>query len=88
MPSYIQADRPIAVATPLGDDVLLLVGFKGQEAISQLFRFELELIAENEQKIAFDKLLGQNITVSLASVNEQTRYFSGICNRVAQGGRD
>lgn len=86
--SYVQANRPITVTTPLGKDVLLLVGFEGEEGISRLFRFRLDLLAENRREIAFDKLLGQKITFSLAYDEEQRRFFNGICIRVSQGRRD
>ena len=38
---YTQANRLIAIDTPLGEDVLLLRGFHGREAISRLFHFEI-----------------------------------------------
>jgi type VI secretion system secreted protein VgrG len=76
------------VTTPLGKDALLVVGFKGEEAISRLFNFELELLAENKTEVSFDKLLGRKITLRLALPNDKTRHFSGICNRVSQGERD
>src|SRR5438045_3348076 len=63
MATITQTGRPLAVNTPLGKDVLLLVNCNGQEAISTLFRFQLDLIAENSREIAFDKVLGQKITV-------------------------
>ena len=98
---YTQAQRPMAVTTPLGPDVLLLVGFTGHEGISQLFNFQLELIIENKklEKLSaasggkdpvFDKLLGQRLTVSLllAGAGKKKRFFNGICSRVSQAGRD
>jgi type VI secretion system secreted protein VgrG len=88
MPTYTQANRPLAVATPLGDDVLLLVGFSGQESISQLFNFHLDLLAENDADIAFDKLLGERVAIVLRLNDDKSRYFNGICNRVSQGHRD
>src|SRR5713101_9535972 len=86
--TYAQAERPMRVSSPLGKDFLLLVGFTGQEAISQLFSFELDVITENSIEVAFDKLLGQKVTVDLLLPNGKRRYFSGICNRVSQGMRD
>ncbi|MDP2605717.1 MAG: type VI secretion system tip protein TssI/VgrG [Deltaproteobacteria bacterium] len=86
--SYTQQNRPMEVTTPLGTDKLLLVGFTGQEAVSRLFSFQLDLLAENETDVAFDKLLGQKITVRLDLLERDKRYFSGICNRVSQGERD
>jgi type VI secretion system secreted protein VgrG len=86
-PTYTQKNRPLAVTTPLGADVLLLVGLSGSEAISRPFNFQLEFEADNknQSKIAFDKLLGQTITVSLAQADNTPRYFSGICSRFSQG---
>jgi len=87
MAQYVQADRPIAVFTPLGEDVLLLVGFRAQEGISQLFTIQLDCIAENGRPVAFDRLLGHPVTVRLALPDDRERYFSGICRRVAEGSR-
>jgi type VI secretion system secreted protein VgrG len=83
-----QANRPMAVSTPLGKDVLLLVGFTGQEAISHLFSYHLDLLAENRTAIAFDKLLGKSVTVELEMPGKKKRYFNGICYRVSQGEQD
>ena len=86
--NYTQQNRPMEVTTPLGPDKLLLMGFSGREVISRLFSFQLDLLAENETNVAFDKLLGQKITVRLDLVEDEKRYFSGICNRISQGERD
>ena len=88
MPSYLQADRPLTVTTPLGKDALLLVALACQEAISQLFCLQLDLLAENTKEIAFGKLLGQKVTAALALPKGRKRYFSGICRSVRQGERD
>src|SRR6266849_1468795 len=84
MPSYAQADRPIGVDTPLGRDALLLIGFKGEEGISRLFNFELELLSDRSA-VDFDKLLGGSITISVALPKDKHRYINGICRRVLQG---
>jgi uncharacterized protein involved in type VI secretion and phage assembly len=86
--TYTQAHRPMAVTTPLGADVLLLPGFAGREAISQPFTFQLEMLAENDQEVAFDRLLGQPVTVRLRLPGDAQRYFHGICSRVSERGRD
>ncbi len=88
MASYLQTNRPMAVTTPLGADVLLLTGLTGGEGLSQLFSFQLDLIAELSRKIAFDKLLGQPISVRLDLAGGKKRFFHGICNRVSQGEQD
>jgi type VI secretion system secreted protein VgrG len=86
--AYTQDGRRLVVKTPLGKDDLLLNGFGGQEAISRLFSFRLECVAENTKKIPFDALLGQSITVEVTLPGNSKRYFNGICRRVAQGARD
>lgn len=88
MPSYTQTGRLLAITTPLGPDALLLVGLQGREAMSRLFRFQLTLLAENRTRVAFDALLGRDVTVELALPNEEKRAFHGIINRLTQGRRD
>ncbi len=88
MPTLTQTHRPLAVTTPLGTDVLLLTAFRGSEGLSQLFSFQLELIAEAAKVIAFDKLLGQPVSVRFNLPDDKKRYFSGICVRFTQGETD
>ena len=88
MASSLQAGRPIAVFTPLGPDALLLTGLRGEEGLSQLYRFQLDLIAEDPQKVAFDKLLGNRVTVRLKLDDDRERHWSGICSQISEVGRD
>jgi len=88
MPAYKQADRPLLITTPLGPDQLLVTRFGGQEAISQLFKFEVDLLAENEAEIPFDGIAGQSVTIQMRTAGEETRYFNGLVNRFSQGARD
>ena len=88
MPTYTQAKRPMSVTTPLGEDKLLLVGFSGQEALSQLFEFQLDLLAELKTDVPFDKLLGKPVGVQLDLPGEKKRFFNGICVRFTQGASD
>jgi type VI secretion system secreted protein VgrG len=75
----------MTVKTPLGPDVLLLVGFSGREGISQLFRFVLDLAAQDQSQVVFDKLLGHKVTINLNVPGGQQRHFSGICTSLSQG---
>src|SRR3954471_14014772 len=93
--TYKQGTRQMTVSTPLGPDKLLLVGFTGTERISGLYSFELELIAENATAVPFDKLLGQELAITMliddgsdAATGHTQRYFRGICSRFSQGDRD
>jgi type VI secretion system secreted protein VgrG len=88
MSSYEQAGRPLTVTTPLGNNKLLLVGLRGTEAISQLFRYQLELIAANDTNVPFDQILGKPVTAHITAPGGDQRHVSGICSRFVQGGRD
>src|SRR5262245_2996854 len=85
--AFVQADRPFRIATPLGSDALLLVGFQGREAISQLFAYQIDVVAENGRDVAFDKLLGQKVGVDALLPAGEWRFFHGICNKGRQGAR-
>ena len=82
---YTQADRPLGVVTPLGQDDLLLESFGGEEAVSRPFLFRLDLLAQATTPIAFDRLLGQKVAVRLDLPNSQKRYFNGVVSRLTQG---
>lgn len=82
-----QARRLLSFATPLGEDVLLLRVLQGQEGISTLFRFDLELLAEDDA-IPFDKLVGQNVTIRLALAEDHERYINGFVSRFSQSRSD
>jgi type VI secretion system secreted protein VgrG len=92
MPPYTQTNRPLQVTTPLGDNVLLVTGFRGSEELSNLFSFEFTLIAENSTTIDFSKLVGNGIALSVATLGEggatEWRYINGICARFSQGNRN
>jgi len=92
MPEYTQRNRSLQVTTPLGDNVLLVIGFHGTEQISHLYSFELSLIAANSTTIDFSKLMGNEITLSVAIPGEggatDWRYISGICACFSQGNRN
>ncbi len=85
---YTQAGRPLQVSTPLGTDVLLAVGFYGNEGLSQLFQFTLDVKAARSAAVAFDKLMGQPVSVSLELPQKGVRYFHGVCVRATQSESD
>src|SRR5450755_1728156 len=83
-----QAGRPLTVDTPLGTDKMLLRGLHGTEAISQLFRFELDLLADNKLDVRFDQLLGKQVTAHVSLAESGKRHFNGVCIRITQAERD
>src|SRR5450759_279310 len=81
---FTQAERLIAVDTPLGADRLLLRSFSGAEGLSKLFHFQLDMLSE-DFNISFDDIVGQNVTVSVKLADGSSeRYFNGFVSRFAQ----
>ena len=87
MPSYTQANRLIAIDTPLGTDVLLLRRVSGQEGISQLFTFELDLLS-TDASIKFEDIIGKNVTIRVVIGEDEERFFNGFISRFSQLGND
>jgi type VI secretion system secreted protein VgrG len=86
MPSG-QAGQFISITSPLGRDALVLQKFTGQEGISQLFKFKLELISE-QAPVQLESIIGQNVTVSLTLNDGGNRYFNGFVSEFAQTDQD
>ncbi len=82
--TYKQENRLISIDTPLGKDVLLLAGFRGSEGISRLFSFDLAMVSENHN-IAFESIMGRNVTIYVFFHDGDKRYLNGIIARFSQG---
>jgi type VI secretion system secreted protein VgrG len=82
---FTQDDRFLKIETPLGKDVLLLTSFRGSEAISTGFSFELNLISE-DHNIDFKEIIGQKVTVTIVMSDGEERFFNGLICRFAHGG--
>jgi type VI secretion system secreted protein VgrG len=78
----------LKITTPLGQDVLLIVGFRGHEEISHLFDFHVDMIADLKKEVRFDKIIGLSVTVEVRLLDGSKRYFNGIVKRFGQGARD
>ena len=95
MSDYKHGNRHMTLTTPLGADVLLITSLEGTEELSTLYSFRLELLAKNGTRIDFDKLLGNEMHVTIRILDDQApgadpkvRHFSGICRQFAQGNSD
>jgi type VI secretion system secreted protein VgrG len=84
-----QEDRNLYLETPLGANQLLLNHFNGHEAISELFSFHLAVLAEPSTSVAFEKLIGQQVSFGVLGglLGMGNRDFDGIAIQVAQGAR-
>ena len=85
--AYTQANRLIGIDTPLGKDVLLLRHMSGQEGISQLFNFELDLLSA-DPNIKFEDIIGKNVTIRVVVGDDEERFFNGFISRFSQLGND
>lgn len=76
-----QANRPVRISTPLGEDAVQLVGFRGHEEMSRLFEFHLDLISE-DNSIDPKDIVGHNITFSIDYTDDGSeRWFNGHVQR-------
>ena len=78
---YTQQDRPFKVSSPLPFDTLLFYRMTGEEELARAFRYELELLSEDDA-ISMDDLLGNPMQVSVQCPSQgQERYFHGLVSR-------
>jgi type VI secretion system secreted protein VgrG len=76
----------LSVGTPLGEDVLLIRSITGTEELGRPFRYELELLSENDA-LGFDSLLGHNVTIRIETTKGTTRYVNGLVSSFSQSRR-
>jgi type VI secretion system secreted protein VgrG len=86
MPDYTQANRPLRVTTPLGEDALLLAGLTGVEGVSVPFSFKLDLLSE-DPAVSAARLLRQPVAVTLRLPDGGERVVHGLVRRFVQQGR-
>jgi type VI secretion system secreted protein VgrG len=87
MTQYTQTERPLKIQTTLGDDALLLARIDGEEGISRLFHFDLDLVSPKLDVDAAD-LLRTAAAVTFPLHDGNIRTIHGIFNRFSQTGRD
>jgi len=83
MPELKQAERPVRVVTPLGEDVLLFRRMTGTERLGQPFQYELILLSEQHDVDPL-KVIGGNMTVYVDKGDHEPRFFNGYVARFAQ----
>ncbi|AHG65541.1 type VI secretion system Vgr family protein [Advenella mimigardefordensis] len=84
MPSQIEF-RPIVAHTPL-EGVLAFRQMSGTEALSSLFEFEVELVAES-YSLDLQQLLGKSLTIEIESP-AGSRYLDGQITKCVMVGRE
>lgn len=85
-PTYTQASNPLLVTTPFGDDKLLLRSIQGEERISGLFQYHLEMVSQ-QNDLDFSKIVGKAVTVTFTLSTGDKAYRHGIVGRFVQSGK-
>ena len=85
--AFTQANQYMSISTPFGADKLLLRSVRGEERISGLFHFFVEMQSE-EKSLDFATIVGKSVTISIKVSDSVTRYINGIVGRFVQGGSD
>jgi type VI secretion system secreted protein VgrG len=80
-----QDGKQLEIVTPLGKDVLLLEGFRGTEELGRLFRFELDLLSE-EESIDPRGIVGKQVTFRVNHEDDTPRWFTGYVSRFSWRG--
>ncbi|MBV9774965.1 MAG: type VI secretion system tip protein VgrG [Gemmatimonadetes bacterium] len=80
-----QNKLPLTLTTPLGTDKLVLRSLQGEERVSGLFRYTLEMESD-DASLTFDDVVGKSVTAALELVDGSMRYFDGIVARFVQAG--
>lgn len=81
--AYVQDALKLKVSTPLGPNKLLLRSIRGEERISGLFQFTLEMASE-DKAVDFQAIVGKPVTVTLRLSDDTKHHINGIVGRFVQ----
>jgi len=84
MPQLTQKNKTVAVESSLGEDVLILISMSGTEELGRPFQYELQLVSEQPDKVDFNAIVGENMTVRMTLADGETRYFNGFVSQFSQ----
>jgi type VI secretion system secreted protein VgrG len=85
----LQTDRILNFTSTLGADVLLPEFLAGAEGISELFYYQVELVAEVDKTIDPKSIIGTKVTVGILADDSGTqRYINGIVASFESSGGD
>jgi type VI secretion system secreted protein VgrG len=82
-----EGDILLTISTPLGDDKFDVVNMRGEDQMSGLFHYRVELTSQDES-IDFSQIIGQGATVYLELGGNVYRNIHGIVTRITQAARD
>ncbi|HMT09717.1 MAG TPA: type VI secretion system tip protein TssI/VgrG [Pyrinomonadaceae bacterium] len=89
-----QEGRSLFLKTPLADDFLLIKRLRAAEGLSQLFRYDIEALHEEDEAgdeptlVDPQQILGQKMAVTVRQDDGAERFYNGICVEFDQGNRN
>lgn len=84
---HTQNKRLLRIATPLGDDVLILLSAEGEEAMSHAWKYELRVMSERRHDLTAKDLIGRPLTFAIVQEDNSLRYFNGYVTQFSADGR-
>jgi type VI secretion system secreted protein VgrG len=87
MGSFVQTTLPVRFTTPFGPNKLLVRSYRGEEGISELFHYDLELYSE-DASLDFTQIVGKPVTLQIQLSDSSFQFVNGIVGRFTQAGRD
>lgn len=82
-----QADRPLRITTPLGEDALIPTSMRGEEEVSRPFLFTVDCVSATLASIPPGDLLHKEVTLHI-DLAEGTRHVHGLVRRFVELGGD
>ncbi len=82
-----QSTAPIQISTPLGDGKLAISSLHGEERISGLFHYTLEMTSQ-DNALDFTQLVGKPVAITMALPSGDKDYRHGIVGRFIQAGKN
>ncbi len=83
--NYQQKHKRMSLKTTLGEDKLLLVKMMATEGFSSPFVYQLTCLT-TETNLAIEQLIGESVSISIATGQGDEEYYHGIVSDVAQDG--
>ncbi len=83
--AWSQANRPFRLTTPLGEDVLLLTEWSGEEHVSSFFRLKVTAFSERKDISAKDLLL-KKVSLTMMLPDGSDRTIHGVVSHLTRGG--
>jgi type VI secretion system secreted protein VgrG len=86
-PPITQANRPLRVTLPLGDDVLIPVAMTGEEELSRPFLFTIDFVSRDKD-VEVLAVIGKPMTLHLRVTDTTERLVHGFVRRFVNLGSD